>query len=141
MPKPSAQPIPTAMACGMLSDGDKVLFLKRRDAQGVERLSLPYVFIFGKENPVSKLAESFLEQTGIDGHVQDVILQSTQNTGSRKKKRFIPVLGFRVTAKNTQAKPSAVFSGYTWTALESAAGQKLERNTEWIRQMRPQPKP
>ena len=141
MSKPAALPLPSALACGILSDGEKALFLKRRDAEDHERLGLPTIALYSGQDAVSKLAERFLEQTGIDGHVQNVVLQATHNAGSRKKKRVIPVLGFRVTAKNTQARPSAPFSGYAWLTLEAAAGHKLERNTEWIRSQRRQQKP
>lgn len=124
---------PVALACGILQDGERVLFLKSRAADGTERIGLPFVMLFAGQDPVKKMTEFFLQQTGIDGHVQDVRLQARHNVGSRKNKRFIPVLGFRVDAKTRQAKPSSEYSGYAWLTLDAAKAQKLDRTSEWLR--------
>ncbi len=124
--------IPTALACGILQDGERILFLKQKDRQGVERIGLPFVMLFSGPAPVKKMTEFFLQQTGIDGHVQDVRFQAKHNIASRKNKRFIPVLGFRVDAKDRRARPAAEYSGYVWLTLEDARRQKLDRTSEWL---------
>lgn len=132
MPKPPFVPTPTALVCGLLKDGERFLFLKQKDGQGVERISLPCVPVFGGEDAVKKLSEAFLEQTGIDGHVKEVVLEGKHNVGSRRKKRFIACLGFLVAAKNAQASPAPPFSGVVWLSLEDARKRKLVRTSEWI---------
>ncbi len=124
--------IPVALACGILQDGERVLFLKQKDRQGVERIGFPFVMLFASQDPVKKMTEFFLQQTGIDGHVQDVRFQARHNVGSRKNKRLIPVLGFRVDAKDRRAKPAAGYSGYAWLTLDDACKQKLDRTSEWL---------
>ncbi len=134
MKKPVQQrAVPTALACGILQDGGRVLFLKQKDRLGIERIGLPFVMLFSGQDPVKKMTEFFLQQTGIDGHVQDVRLQAKHNVGSRKNKRFIPVLGFRVDAKDRRAKPAAEYSGYAWLTLDDACQQRLDRTSEWLR--------
>ncbi|MBI2445427.1 hypothetical protein HYV43_03500 [Candidatus Micrarchaeota archaeon] len=124
---------PVALACGILQDGERVFFLKQKDGQGIERIGLPFVMLFAGQDPVKKMTEFFLAQTGIDGHVQDVRFQANHNAGSRKNKRIIPVLGFRVEAKVRQAKPAAGYSGYAWMTLDAAKNQRLDRMSEWLR--------
>ena len=36
-------PLPSALACGLLEDGDRALFLVRIDEKGQERLEMPCV--------------------------------------------------------------------------------------------------
>ncbi|MBI5226247.1 hypothetical protein HY994_03330 [Candidatus Micrarchaeota archaeon] len=135
MAKPPFRPTPSALACGILQDGERVLFLKQKDHQGNERTGLPFVMLFGSQDPVKKMTEFFLEQTGIDGHVQEVRYQARYNAGSRKGKKVIPVLAFRVDAKAAQARPSSEFSGFCWLTLDDAKSKKLFRTSEWILQM------
>ncbi len=125
--------VPVALACGILQDGERILFLKSKDRDGTERIGLPFVMVFAGQDPVKKMTEFFLQQSGIDGHVQDVRLQARHNAGSRKNKRFIPVLGFRVDAKVRRATPSAEYSGFVWLSMDAAIAQKLDRHSEWLR--------
>jgi len=135
MKHPPQRPVPAALACGILQDGERILFLKQKDAQGIERIVLPFVMLFSGQDPVKKMTEFFLQQSGIDGHVQDVRLQARHNVGSRKNKKFIPVLAFRVDAKVRQCRPAHEYSGYAWLTLDAAKGQKLDRHIEWIRSL------
>ncbi len=64
--------------------------------------------------------------------MQEIQTQSEHNVGSRKRKRWIPVLGFKVSAKNAQAKPSAAFTGFCWLSLDEAKKKKLLRTSEWL---------
>ncbi len=124
---------PTALACALLEDNGRVLFLLQKDRQGTERLTLPYALI-GNEDPVAVLAELFLKQAGIDGQIHGVAMESGWNAGSRKKKRWIPCLAFKVTAKSARCVPGKGFSGFRWLSLEDAKAWKLDRKLEWIRQ-------
>jgi len=46
-----AAPLPAALACGMLLDGNRALFLVKKDEKGNETLSLPCTLIYAGENP------------------------------------------------------------------------------------------
>ncbi len=127
--RPAFLPSPVALACGLLQDGGRFFFLKKTDATKVERIGLPFVMLFKGEDPVRKMTEAFLEQTGIDGFVQHVLFESRHNIGSRKRKRFIPVLAFSVSAKSMRPKTGTV---YVWLSLDGAKKQKLMRQSEWL---------
>jgi hypothetical protein len=124
--------VPKALACGMLEDEGRILFLKYKDRHGIERLELPSVVSYSGD-VISQLAEAFREQTGIDGEVGEAITETRHNAGSRRRRRWIPCLAFRITAKSMRARPSAKFSGFRWLSIEDAKREKLGRNTEWIR--------
>lgn len=123
---------PKALACGMLRDNERILFLLRKDAHGVGRLELPSVEIFGMEDPVQKLSEEFKRQTGIDAEVCEIKIQKRYNAGSRKRKHWIPCMIFSMRAKNTKADISSEFSGFKWITLEKAKEMKLGRKAEWL---------
>ena len=121
-----------ALACGLLEDNGRIFFLKATDLQGVERIGLPCVFLQKGQDPVKKLAEVFLDQTGIEGHVQEVLFNTIYNAGSRRKKKTIPCLVFRVTAKVRQATLKSGFSGCVWLKLSDAREKKLFKTSEWL---------
>jgi ADP-ribose pyrophosphatase YjhB (NUDIX family) len=125
-------PRPAALACGMLEDGGRVLFLIRKNERGDELLELPCVFVAHGENPVAALAAEYLGQTGIDGEVGTVIAEYRHNAGSRKRKKWVPVLVFRISAKRRDAKPAPGFTGFRWLSLKEAAERKLSRRLEWL---------
>jgi hypothetical protein len=131
MKRPSLQP--AALVCGILTDGERALFLIQKNSLGEESLELPHAFIFAGENPVSSLTSAFLLQTGIDGQVHEIIMQGKFNSGSRKRKRLIPALGFRVSAKSHSAKLLPAFFGYKWLLREEAVKKKLAKTAEWLR--------
>ncbi len=123
--------LPKALVCGMLEDRGRVLFLKIKDRQGTERLEMPCLLLYSGD-PVSQLTEAFREQTGIDGEVGGMALETRHNAGSRKRKRFIPCLVFRIRAKGMKTRPAPQFSGYRWLSLEDAKKEKPGRNAKWI---------
>lgn len=129
--RPKERILPKALVCGMLEDRGRVLFLKRKDRQGTERLEMPCLLLYAGD-PVSQLTEAFREQTGIDGEVGEVVIETRYNAASRRRKRFIPCLVFRIRAKGMKANPAPQFSGYRWLSLEDAKEEKLSRNARWI---------
>jgi len=121
-----------ALVCGVLEDNGRVLFLKRKDITGRESIELPCVLIMKGENPVAALTSAFRTRTGIDGQVHDVLFERQHNIGSRKRKKFVPVLCFRVTAKNMSARPPSEFTGFAWKTFDDARKEKKNRNSEWL---------
>lgn len=124
---------PIALACGMLEDNGRVLFLLKKDERGIECLEIPCVQIFSGENPLAKITEEFKRQTGIDGQVHESVIESKSNTGSRRKRYLVPVLVFKITAKNRTARPASEFSGFRWMSLDEGKNKRLSRKLEWIR--------
>ncbi|MGV8176229.1 MAG: hypothetical protein ACP5NX_00305 [Candidatus Bilamarchaeaceae archaeon] len=123
---------PAALACGLLKDGGRILFMLKRDAQGRGSVELPCVEIFGKEDPVLKLSVEFRRQTGIDAQVHEIIQEGRHNSGSRKRKKWVPALGFRMSAKEARAKPSSEFAGFAWLPMNEAEKIRASRNCEWL---------
>lgn len=129
-------PMLKCLACGMLDDGGRVLFLKRKDRNGIERIELPCVLVVSGKSPVAQIKTEFNRQTGIDAQIHEIILESKHNAGSRRRRYWVPCLVFRFTAKNMRAKPASEFSGFRWISLENAKKEKLGRNAEWIRKIK-----
>ena len=123
---------PKALACGMLRDNERILFLMRKDRQKMERIELPSVEILREEDPVRKLTIEFRRQTGIDAEVCEIKMEKRYNAGSRKRKHWIPCLVFSMRAKNTKAVPAEEFSGFKWLSLEEAKKKKPGRKAEWL---------
>ena len=124
---------PSALAAGLLEDGGRALFLVRRNLKGVETVELPCVLLLNGENPVARLTEAFWQQTGIDPEVHEILFERRHNAGSRKRKNWVPVLVFKITAKSASAKPSSEFSGYRWIASEDLGRFKPGKNCDWFR--------
>jgi len=124
-----------ALACGMLEDRGRMLFLLQKDAQGIERIGLPCTDVYSGESPVHKLAAEFKRQTGIDAEICEIRMESKHNSGSRKRKNWVPCLVFSVKAKVAKAVPSGEFSGFKWLSLDDAKKMKLGRKAEWIRRL------
>jgi len=129
--------LPKCLACGMLKDEGRVLFLKRKDERGIERIELPCVLVQSGRSPVAEIKSEFIRQTGIDAQMHEIVLESRHNAGSRKRKSWVPCLVFKFTAKNMRTKPASEFSGFGWLKLEDVKKEKLGRNTEWIRTAHP----
>jgi hypothetical protein len=125
-------PMPKALACGMLEDEGRALFLTRRDEHGTERIELPCVLVPSGRSPFAEIKGEFARQTGIDGQVHEIILEGRHNAGTRKRKIWVPCLVFQVTARERRAKPAGEFSGFRWLPLEEAKKQRLGRNAEWL---------
>ncbi len=132
MRKQIQPPSPSALACGLLEDGERALFLCRKNKDGVETVELPCCLLFKGENQVARIVEEFRRQTGIDAQAHEVLFERRYNAGTRKRKLFIPVLVFKLTAKSHAAKPAAEFTGYKWLTSDGLAGQKRARNLLWL---------
>ena len=131
----TATPLPKALACGLLEDNGRILFLKFVDRHGIERIEMPCIMVYSGRSPVAEIKEKFSKYTGIDGEVHEIIEESRHNIGTRRKKNWVPCLIFRITAKEMRARPSKEFTGFKWLSLENARKEKLGRNLEWLRKI------
>jgi ADP-ribose pyrophosphatase YjhB (NUDIX family) len=130
--KKQPEPMPVALACGLLEDKERALFLVRKNTLGQEIIELPFVFVMIGENPVATLASAFRQKTGIDAQVHESVAEKSFNAGTRKRKHFIHVLVFRMSAKNHAARASSEFSGYKWLKHEEAVKFKLAKEAQWL---------
>jgi len=130
---PTGTPLPKALACGMLEDGGRVLFLVRADPNGTERIELPCILVPSGRSPFAEIKSEFPRRTGIDGEVHEIVIEGRHNAGSRKRRIWVPVLVFKVTARNRSANPPTEFSGFRWLSLDDAKKQRLDRKLEWLR--------
>jgi hypothetical protein len=128
-------PMLKCLACGMIEDGGRILFLKRKDRNGIERIELPCALVVSGRSPVAEIKAEFNRQTGIDAQIHEIIIESRHNAGSRRRRNWIPCLVFKFSAKNMRAKPASEFSGFKWMKLDEAKKEKLGRNVEWIRKI------
>ncbi len=138
----TATPLPKALVCGLLEDEGRILFLVRKDAaSGIERIELPCILVQSGRSPFAEVKEKFPKLTGIDSEIGEPITETSggafgnarYNAGSRKRRAWVPILVFKVTAKRMNAKPSQEFSGFKWLSLEKAKNERLSRNAEWLR--------
>src|SRR5512136_2547294 len=106
----TGKPMVKALACGMLEDGGRVLFLVRTDAGGTEKIEMPCVIVNSGRSPFAEIKEAFPKLTGIgDIQVHEIVMEGRHNAGSRNRRNFIAVLIFKITARNRTAKPSSEF--------------------------------
>ena len=76
----TGRPMIKALACGMLEDGGRVLFLVRKDANGFERIETPCVIVRSGRSPFAEMKEAFPKLTGIeDCQVHEIIIEGRQN--------------------------------------------------------------
>ena len=125
-------PLLKALACGMLEDEGRVLFLVRTDEHRTERIEMPCVLVPSGRSPFAEIKTGFARQTGIDGQVHEIVMEAGYNAGSRRRRMRVPCLVFKVTARERRARPSGEFSGFRWLSLEEAKKQRLGRNAEWL---------
>lgn len=128
----TATPMLKCLVVGALEDNDRYLFLIKKDSNGIERIELPNKLVVSGRSEYAEIKSAVVEQTGIDAQIHEVIAQSKHNSGSRKRKVIIPVMIFKVTAKERFAKPSSEYSGFRWLSLEQAKKEKLTKNCEWL---------
>jgi hypothetical protein len=121
------------LACGLLEDNGRALFLVSINKEKKERFLLPYDFVMPGEDPVSRIVEAFRLQTGIDAQAHEIAFEGRHNAGSRKRKLWVPAMAFHMTAKNARAIPSKAFSGFRWVPLGEVASLRLAREAEWLR--------
>ncbi len=127
--------VPKAFACAILEDEKRVLCLMRRDMNGIERVLLPCVMVYSGNNPVAKMGEEFLLQTGIEAQVEGIAFEGRYNYGNKRKKAFIPLLVFAVKARRMQAKPGPGFAGFRWLSIKDALildKKKEIRLEKWV---------
>jgi len=124
---------PESLACALIEDGGRVLFLVSRSRDGREELSLPSILLKKGEDPVSSLAAAVRAQTGIDAHVQSPVLQGMFNSGSKRNRKLIAAIAFSVTSKSYSAKPGAGFTSAVWLKAEDAKAKRFSRASEWLR--------
>jgi hypothetical protein len=120
------------LACGILEDSNRILFLIRKNKLGVEYFELPYALLVRGDNPVTVLTKTFLLQTGIDAQVHEIILEAKHNVGSRKKKKFITATAFKITSKSNRVTLSKEFSGFRWIPRDEVGKLKFSRQAEWL---------
>ena len=125
---------PSALAAGLLEDGERALFLVRKGVLGEELLEVPCVELAAGENPVAALVAAFRAQAGIDAEVHEILFQRKHNAGTRKRRAVIPVLVFKLTAKSHAVRAAPGFAGYKWLSPSDMGGKKLSKKSEWLRQ-------
>jgi hypothetical protein len=121
---------PKALICGMLEQGGKMLFLKRKEADG-EAIEMPSVFGVLSADPVSQLAEAFKKQTGINADVGQVILESRHEYEGA----HIPCLVFMMKPLHEgqiEPEPAGAYSGFEWLALEDARLRRHAPKGKWL---------
>lgn len=123
---------PSAIACALLYDEKRVLFLLRKKHDGTDELTLPFVEAGAGENVVALLQAEFLRAAGIDAHVVGTEFTGRHNAGSRKNKGWINAIAFRLEAKSMRAAPAPEFSGFKWLAPENAKLMKKSKKIEWM---------
>lgn len=113
------------LACALLVDGKRVLFLRFNRGKE-EWFGVPFVLLKIGENPVEAIAK-VLHTAGIDAHVGGVVRQGMYNSGSRKNRRMVPALGFSAHAK--RVSPSVPNKWMDW---EEARRAKLTKESLWL---------
>jgi len=121
------------LAAGLLEDGERALFLVRKNALGEEMFEVPCVELMAGVNPVAALVAAFRQQTGIDAEVHEILFQRRHNAGTRKRRAIIPALVFKLTAKSHSVRLAPEFCGYKWLSPADMGGKKLSRKSEWLR--------
>jgi len=132
MKKHQPPAIPAGLACGLLEDSNRALFLMRKNMQGVETIEFPCVLLNKGDNPVAALTAAFHAQTGIDAQVHEVKFEKRYNFGSKKRKAWIPVLVFKVTAKRASVRASSEFSGYKWLEEKELRNYRMAKTLQWL---------
>ncbi len=134
MARPSAifPLFPSALVCALFEDNGRYFFLEKTDERGRKQIELPSVLINEGEDPVSVLAAYLRSALSLDSQIHLVSLRGKFNAGSRKRRRMIPALAFRCSAKKMQPKISAPYSSSRWLTAEDSLKEKLGRNSEWL---------
>lgn len=124
---------PELLACALIEDSGRFLFLESKPREGSETIGLPCALVKKGGDPVSALARAIIEQAGIDAHVKEPALRGRFNLGSRKRKVWIPALAFNVSSKSYSARSSRDFSKAVWLSAEDALKKRLSRTSDWLR--------
>lgn len=124
---------PSMLACALIEDGGRYLFLESKDIAGKSRFELPSVFVYAGEDPVSALQKAILEDCGIDAQVGHAIITGEYRAGSKRGRVLVPALGFTVSAKSYKAVISDRFVAYKWMGAKESLAVKLEKKSEWLK--------
>ncbi|MCL6089223.1 MAG: hypothetical protein M1530_03625 [Candidatus Marsarchaeota archaeon] len=127
-----APPKLSALACALFEDNGRYFFLEKIDERGRKQIELPSVLVNEGDDPVSSLSSYLRSSLSLDSQIHLISLRGKFNAGSRKRRRMIPVLAFRCSAKRMQPKLPAAYSGFRWLAAEDSLKEKLGRNSEWL---------
>jgi ADP-ribose pyrophosphatase YjhB (NUDIX family) len=121
------------LACALIQDGGRYLFIASPGRDGREELALPCALVEKGADPVAGLSAAVREQAGIDAHVEEPVLQGRFNAGSRKNRAMIPAIAFAVTSKSLRARTGDSAKRAEWLKAEDALKRRLARNSEWLR--------
>jgi hypothetical protein len=124
---------PRALVCGMLERDGKALFLKKRGADGVERIEMPWVFGTLAADPVGAMAEAFRKQTGVKVKAGGIAIEGKEDIGDEGRPDVVPVLVLRmIQAREEGPEPASGFSGFEWLDLAEAARKAPGRHARWL---------
>lgn len=132
--------LPLALVSGLLEDSGRYFFIIRKLQNGKEKtetLDLLSVKLEKGNEPTLFLKEEFRDLFNMEVSVDQIIYEAKTNAGSKKHKSFVPLLVFKVEARNRTARisESAIAKGvvgYKWLSLLDAKKQKLSKNCTWI---------
>ena len=126
------RPVYSGAAVALVKDGEKILFLERIKAAGQLELVLPGCELEPRADPVASLVGAVRQQTGIDGQVMGVAREERVNVGSRKNRKMVPLLVFKVVAKSNRVSLGSGFAGFKWLFPIEARKRKLAKNALWV---------
>jgi hypothetical protein len=125
---------PRALICGMLEQGEKMLFLVRKDERGVERVEMPCAFGTISAGFTRQLAEAFGKQTNVKAIPGNLRMEGRHNVGSASKPEWVPVLVFEMTPQDWLVRPSpgSGIARCEWLTLMDAKSRQLTDNGMWL---------
>ena len=126
------RPVFSCAAVALVKEGEKILFLERINAAKQLELVLPGCELEPGADPVGSLTAAVRMQTGIDGQVMGVARDERVNVGSRKNRKMVPLLVFKVVAKSNRVVLGAGFAGFKWLFPIEARKKKLAKNAAWV---------
>lgn len=123
-----------ALLCGMLEDGEKMLFLVRKDGKGIERVEMPCVYGYTSTDPIGQLAEAFKKQTGVKAETGKVRMEGRHNIGTDSAPVWVPVLIFEMTPDEPLVKPDPGkgIERCEWMTVMEAKSRQLTDNGMWL---------
>jgi len=130
--KESAKHAPKALICGILEEGDRMLFLKRKNEEGQEELELPHIFAGASADFVSQLTEAFRKQTDVKAEMGPLMAEGEYPLSEGKT---IPAMAFGMIAERKDVAPAPEFTGHEWLGLESAKKRRLSMALSWMKEV------
>jgi hypothetical protein len=121
---------PKALICGMLENGGRALFLRRKEPEG-EGIEMPCVFGSLGADPLSQLAEAFKKQTGIKAEPVQVVIEGRhEHEGTH-----IPCLVFSMRPLHggpPEPEPASAYCGFVWLSIEDAKLRRHAPKGRWL---------